>query len=40
MKTKPPYTPPGYTGQNFNGWQKHIQKEIDKIRKTNLAGKL
>jgi hypothetical protein len=24
----------------FNAWQKYLQKEIDKIRKTTLAGKL
>lgn len=35
-------TPPGYTGipKGFNRWQKSIQKEIDKIRNTDLHLKL
>lgn len=38
-------TPPGYADKNgipkgFNRWQKSIQKEIDKIRNTDLHLKL
>ena len=34
--TQQPIIPMGYTGQNFNSWQKYLQKQIDKIKKTNV----
>jgi hypothetical protein len=42
MKTSTQKTviPHGYTGRNFNYWQKHLQKEIDKIKNTNVSAKL
>ena len=34
--TQQPIIPIGYTGRNFNNWQKYLQKQIDKIKKTNV----
>lgn len=32
--------PVGYNGRNFNAWQKHLQKQIDRIKNTNVSAKL
>lgn len=32
-------TPIGYTGRSFNIWQRHITRQIDKIKGTDLATK-
>lgn len=31
--TQQPIIPTGYTGRNFNNWQKYLQKQLDKINK-------
>lgn len=38
--TQQPVIPAGYTGRNFNAWQKHLQKQIDRIKKTNVSKKM
>lgn len=38
--TNQPIVPIGYTGRNFNSWQKHIQKQIDVIKQTNVSQKI
>jgi len=38
--TQKPVIPNGWTGRNFNLWQKHIQKKLDKIKNTNVSEKL
>lgn len=38
--TQKPIIPKGYTGRNFNAWQKHLQKQIDRIKNTNVSAKL
>lgn len=35
--TQSTVTPIGYTGKSFNVWQRHIQRQIDKIKGTRLA---
>ena len=31
--TQQPIIPPGYTGRDFNSWQKYLQKQLEKINK-------
>jgi hypothetical protein len=31
--------PIGYSGNNFNLWQRYIQRQLDKIRNTNASNK-
>ena len=31
--TQQPIIPTGYTGRNFNDWQKYLHKQLDKINK-------
>ena len=38
--TTQPVIPQGYTGKNFNLWQKHLQKQLDKIKGTNVSEKM
>lgn len=41
-QTHTPVVPKGYTGQlkDFNRWQKSLQREIDRVKNTNIAVKL
>lgn len=32
--------PTGYTGQNFNLWIRYINRQIDKIKGTNVAERI
>jgi hypothetical protein len=34
--TQQPIIPSGYTGRNFNNWQKYLQKQIEKITRPNM----
>jgi hypothetical protein len=38
--TQQPIVPTGYTGRNFNSWQKYLQKQIDKIKNTNVTKRI
>lgn len=38
--TQQPVIPAGYTGRDFNRWQKYLQAQIDKIKRTNVAKKM
>lgn len=32
--------PTGWTGRDFNSWQAYLQKQIDRIKNTNVSAKL
>jgi len=32
-------TPPEWNGRKFNLWQRHLQREIDKLQNTDRAGR-
>lgn len=32
-------TPPEWNGRKFNIWQRHIQRQLDKLKNTDLAGR-
>lgn len=32
--------PKGYSGKSFNQWQAYLQKQIDRIKNTNVSAKL
>lgn len=38
--TQQPIIPTGYTGRNFNNWQLYLQKQIDKIKRTNVKERM
>lgn len=38
--TQKTVVPNGYTGKSFNTWQIHLQKQLDKIKKTSVSAKL
>lgn len=38
--TNQPVVPAGYTGRDYNNWQKHLQKQIDKINGKRLVKEL
>lgn len=42
LQTKQPVVPAGWTGdlKFFNRWVKSINKEVDKVMKTDVASKL
>lgn len=42
MKTSTQNTviPKGWTGDDFNKWQKYLQRQIDQIKNTSVALKL
>ena len=35
--TQQPTVPTGYTGRDFDSWQKYLQEQIEKIRKMKIA---
>jgi hypothetical protein len=38
--TNQPIVPIGYTGRNFNSWQKYLQQQLDKVNKTTVSQKI
>jgi hypothetical protein len=38
--TQQPIIPVGYTGRDFNNWQKYLQAQIDKIKRTNVTKRM
>ncbi len=37
--TQQPIIPNGYTGRDFNNWQKYLQKQLEKFDKAYSSGK-
>jgi hypothetical protein len=37
--THQPIVPTGYTGRDFNSWQKYLQEQIDKMTRPNIYKK-